>query len=256
MKTLLKALLGIVVVFVLALGAIFIFTADMVTSADEFFAAVKNRDMEKAYTFLSEDFQASTSQADLEQFLEKNLIHKFREASWESRSINGGRGTLTGSITTESGGVVPITLNFVKGDNGWKIYSIQKPASGIQEEATPLQLPSENEQVALVHESTMVFAESVRERNMAIFHSHVSNLSQQQLNVETLEEAFSSFYGLDLTVLEKLAPTFNGKPTLDENGVMLISGFYPTKPQQLHFEHQYIYEGLGWKLMAFSVNIK
>tara|TARA_B110000211_G_C13738493_1_gene403486 strand:+ start:415 stop:561 length:147 start_codon:yes stop_codon:yes gene_type:complete len=47
MNKLVKILLGVVGVFVLAIVAIFFFTADMVTSADEFFAAVKNKDMNR-----------------------------------------------------------------------------------------------------------------------------------------------------------------------------------------------------------------
>ncbi|WP_299178927.1 hypothetical protein [uncultured Neptuniibacter sp.] len=258
MNKLVKILLGIVGVFVLAIVAIFYFTADMVTSADEFFAAVKNKEMNKAYTYLSEDFQASTSQSDLESYLEKNLIHKFKEASWESRSINGGRGSLIGSITTESGGVVPITLSFVKGENGWKIYSIQKPSSGIQEESSPIAMPSEQEQVQLVSKSMQIFAESVNEKSMAKFHSHVSNLWQQQFTIEKFNEAFGGFYdiGVDLTVLSNYSPQFKVKPSIDENGVLVIAGHYPTEPNQVHFEQKYIYEGLGWKLMGFSTNIK
>jgi hypothetical protein len=258
MNKLVKILLGIAGFFILAIAAIFYFTADMVTLTDEFFTAVKNKDMKKAYTYLSEDFQASTSQSELENYLEKNRISKFKEASWGSRSINGGRGTLIGSITTESGGVVPVTLSFVKGENGWKIYSIQKPSSGIHQEASPLQLPSEHKQIGLVNQSILVFAESVNEKSMAKFHSHVSNLWQQQFTVQKFNEVFSPFYelGVDLTILKNYSPIFNRKPSIDENGVMVISGFYPTKPQQFHFEQKYTYEGLGWKLMGFSANIE
>lgn len=257
MNELVKILLGIVGIFVLAIVAIFFCTADMVTSANEFFTAIKNNDMNKAYTHLSEAFQASTSQFDLETYLKKNLIHKFKEASWESRSISGRRGKLIGSITTESGGVVPITLSFVKGENGWKIYSIQKPSPGIQEESSSLEIPSEQELVKLVSESMHVFTESVNDKSMAKFHSHVSNLWQQQFTIEKLNEAFGGFYdiGVDLTSLAYYSPQFKSKPSLDENGVLIIAGYYPTKPNQVHFEQQYVYEGLGWKLISFSVNL-
>ena len=134
MKTLLKVLLGFVGVIVLAISAVFFFTADITEAADEFFFAVKDKDMDKAYSYLSEDFQSGTTKGDLQLYLEKNSLSKFKEANWESRSINDARGDLTGSITTDSGGVVPIALSFIKGDNGWKIHSIQKPSSGVQEE--------------------------------------------------------------------------------------------------------------------------
>ena len=258
MKTFLKILLGIVGAIVIAISAVFFFTSDMVVTADEFFVAVKNKDMDKALAFLSEDFKSGTSKDALQKYLENNSINNFKDASWESRSINNGRGNLVGSITTESGGVVPISLSFVKGDNGWKIYSIQKPSPGIQEDSTQDQMPLEQEMVRLVADSMHVFAESVNEKSMVKFHSHVSNMWQQQITPNKFDEVFAAFYdaGVNLTVLDNYSPQFSGKPNIDENGVLVIAGLYPTKPNQVHFEHQYIYEGLGWKLMGFSTNIK
>jgi hypothetical protein len=258
MNKFVKILLGIVGVIVIAISAVFFFTADMVGAADEFFMAIKNKDMDKAYSYLSEDFKSGTPKDALQRYLEKNSINSFKEASWESRSINGGRGNLVGSITTESGGVVPISLSFVKGDKGWKIYSIQKPSSGIQEESTPVQMPSEQEMVKLVSDSMKLFAESVNEKSMVKFHSHVSNLWQQQFTPEKFDEAFGAFYdlGADLTVLEKYSPQFSTKPNINEDGVLVIAGQYPTEPSKVHFEQKYIYEGLGWKLIGFSTNIK
>jgi uncharacterized protein YxeA len=258
MKKLLKILIGIVCVFVLAIAAAFFFTADMTATADEFFTAVKNKDMEKAYTYLSEDFQSGTTKKDLQEYLKSNSFSKFKEANWQSRSFNGGRGDLTGSIATDTGGVIPITLSFVKEENDWKIYSIQKPSSGIQEETTSIEIPSEQVLVKLVNKSMSVFSDSVNEKSMVKFHSHVSNLWQQQFSPEKFDEAFGSFYELDidLALLESFSPQFSAKPNIDEDGVLLIKGHYPTQPNQVYFEQKYLFEGLGWKLIGFNTNIK
>jgi len=258
MNKIVKIVLGVVGVIILAVAAIFYFTGDMVTAADEFFAAVKQQDMDKAYTYLSEEFQAGTSQSDLVAYFEENRLDQFTQASWTSRSINGGRGVLTGSITTESGGVVPLTLSFVKGESGWKIYAIQKPAAGIREASATTPMPSEQEQIQLVAESMRVFADSVNDKSMAKFHSHISNLWQQQFTVAKLDEAFGGFYdiGVDLKVLDHYNPQFDDKSSIDDNGVLAITGHYPTRPNQVYFAQKYIYEGLGWKLVGFSANIQ
>ena len=127
MKTFLKIIGGLVAIFILAIGAVFFLTGDMVKVGDEFFTALKNNDVPKAYTYLSEDFKVNANENEFKEFVDKNSISSFKESSWEERSINGGRGELTGSITTSNGGVVPIKLSFVKGENGWKIYAIEKP---------------------------------------------------------------------------------------------------------------------------------
>lgn len=258
MNRLAKILLGVIGVVALAFAAIFYFTADMVGAADEFFVAVKDKEIDTAYSYLSDDFKAGTSQSELTAFMEKNQLDNFQEANWQSRSINGGRGDLVGSITTSKGGVVPIAISFVKGQDGWKIYAIQKPSSGLQAESSDLQLPSEKEQVQLVRESMQAFAVSVNEGSMAKFHEYASNLWQQQFSVDDLDQAFGVFYelGADLTVLDGYSPRFNSATSFDEDGFLLIAGHYPTKPNQLQFEQKYIFEGLGWKLAGFSAYIE
>lgn len=258
MSKTLKILTGVAGVIVLAVAAVFYFTAGMVNVADDFFTAVKSKDFAKAYSFVSDDFKASTSEGELGNFLSKYGLLGFKSASWQSRSTSGNRGELTGSVSTESGGVVPIKLNFVKGETGWKIYSLEKPASGLQEKATAGQIPSEEEQVKLVSGAAHVFAVSVNEKNMAKLHAFSSNLMQQQFTIQKLTDAFNPFYklGIDLTLLDKYGPIFDEKASINEDGVLIIKGYYPTKPDKVFFQQKYIYEGLSWKLLGISVEIK
>ena len=46
------------------------------------------------------------------------------------------------------------------------------------------------------------------------------------------------------------------EPKVDDVGVLLLSGYYPTKPSQVYFEHKYIYEGVSWKLVGFKIEAK
>jgi len=258
LKIFLKVLAGIGGVIVLAIVAVMYMTGGMTEIADKFFTAAKSDNYDVAYSFLSEDFQSGTSKEQLKSYLTNNSLDKFEEASWNNRSINGGRGELSGSITTETGGVVPISLSFIKGKDDWKIYSIKKPSSGIQEETMSIKMPSEQEQVVLVSDSMHVFAVSVKEKSMSKMFNHVSNLWQNQFSVDKFDEAFASFYqfGDALLVLDQHSPQFSEKATIDENGVLILKGLYPTKPNQIYFVQKYIYEGLNWKLMGLNVNVK
>ena len=155
-------------------------------------------------------------------------------------------------------GVVPISLSFVKEDKDWKIYSIKKPSSGIQEETHSAQMPSEKKQIKLVSDSMHVFALSIKEKSMLKMFNHVSNLWKKQFSVEKFDETFGSFYkfGDSLMLLDQRSPQFFSKPILNKDGVLIIEGFYSTKPKQLYFEQKYIYEGLSWKLMGFNISVK
>ncbi|MDD1609830.1 MAG: hypothetical protein LUO95_04275 [Methylococcaceae bacterium] len=57
-------------------------------------------------------------------------------------------------------------------------------------------------------------------------------------------------------MLESVAPVLSAEVNIDENGVILLAGYYPTKPSQVQFEQKYIYAGTAWKLVGFSIEAK
>lgn len=253
-----KILVGIVGVLVLAIASVFFFTSGMVDTADDFFKAVKQQDLAKARSYLAEDFKASTDETALKQFLSKGAILNFKEASWSNRQISGGRGELTGSITTESGGVVPIKMVFVKEHDAWKIYSIRKPTAGLQSEESSPSVPAKIDQVALVKQSIHDFVVSVDKKDMNHFHDTISQLWKKQITAGQLNEAFKAIIdsGANWSVLEKFEPIIESGTHVDENGVLTLSGHYPTKPSQVFFKQKYIYEGVAWKLIGFNIQAK
>ena len=244
MRKLIKILSGIVVIVVVVSTTIFYFNSG-VEDAD-------------AYSILSEEFKSSTSLNDLKEYISKNSINNFKESSWESSSINGDRGILTGSVTTQPGSVIPLRLNFVKGEAGWKIYSLQKPSSGAQEEVVESQLPTENEQIELVSRSMNVFAISVNEQSMQKFYDHISALWKKQFSIKKFNEVYGSLFGVgaDLRALNNHTPHLTSKAVINEGGILLLTGHYHTKPSGVLFQQKYIYEGFGWKLLGFSIDFK
>ena len=258
MKKWVKILLGVVAAFVLAIVAVFYFTSGMVDTADAFFQAVKQKDIAKARSYLAEDFKASTDEKALSDFLSKGAIINFKESSWSNRQISGGRGELDGSITTDSGGVVPIKMMFVKENDAWKIYAIQKPTAGLQSEDSSPTAPSKTDQIAMVKQSMRDFIISVEKKDMQHFRSTVSQLWQKQHTTETLNKGFEAILnsGANWQVLDGFAPILSNDAKVDENGILLLAGHYPTKPSQVLFEQKYIYEGLSWKLIGFKIEAK
>jgi hypothetical protein len=92
---------------------------------------------------------------------------------------------------------------------------------------------------------------------LGIVALNVSQLRQKQFTTEKFDQAFKSVLdsGLNRAALEALDPIMAGEPKIDENGVLLLAGYYPAKPQ-VHFEQKYIYEGLSWKLLGFKIQTK
>lgn len=250
----LKIVIGIVVVFVVAVTAMFVLTAGMVDTADAFFDAIKQRDIAKARGYLAEDFKASTDERALTDFLSKGAILNFKEASWPNRQTSGGRGELNGSVTTETGGVVPLKMMFVKENDAWKIYAIQKPTAGLQSEDASPTAPTKSDQVALVKQSVYDFIVSVEKKDMEHFRGSLSRLWQREVTPDALHQAFKSVIDADVNWagLNSLEPVLAADGKVDDAGVLMIAGHYATAPKQIHFEQKFIYEGLAWKLVGFG----
>ncbi|HET6628380.1 MAG TPA: hypothetical protein VFG91_01265 [Woeseiaceae bacterium] len=257
MQKLLKILIGIVAVFALAVAAVFYLTSGMVDTANTFFSALKNGDIATAHTYLSEEFKAGTDEAELKQFLTKSALLQFKEASWSNRQISGGRGELNGAVTTETGGIIPLKLTFITENGDWKIYAIQKPAAGLQIENSQ-GIPDQAEQVALVKRSMHDFAISVNQKSMEHFRTTLSELWQDEVTVDALDQAFGTAYdtGLDFRVFDHFEPVIEPVAALEQYDVLVLTGYFPTEPDQLYFEQKFIYEGFGWKLFGFSFEIK
>lgn len=258
MNKLLKIIIGVVVVILLVIGAVFYFTAGMEETADSFFKSIKNQDIAAARGYLSEDFKASTDETALKEFLSKGALLNFKKASWSNRQISGGRGELDGEVITESGGAVPLKLLFVKENDKWKIYSIQKPTAGLQTVQAAPTVPAKTDQHSLVKRSMHDFAVSVKNKSMVHFRSTVSQLWQKQFTIEKFEEAFGKVYtfGVDFTILDGVEPIIEPVAALGEHGELILKGYFPTKPNQVYFEQKFIHEGVDWKLYGFKFDIK
>ena len=262
MKKQTKFLFGIVVAFVVTISTIvalsFYLTSSIVDTANYFFSAVKQKEITKARNYLAGDFKASTDEKALIEFLSKSAILNFKESSWSKRQVSGDRSELHGSITTDTGGVVPIKMIFVKENDSWNIYAIQKPSAGLQSEDSSPTAPNKANQVSLVKQSMHDFIISVGKKDMEHFRSTVSHLWQQQHTTKTLNKAFEEIInsGGNWEVLEDLTPVLSSDAQIDENEVLLLAGYYTTEPNQVHFEQKYVYEGLSWKLIGFMIEAK
>lgn len=134
----LGALFGVFVLAIVGFVAlIFSATSGMPDTANAFFAAVRAGDMATARDHLSEQFKADTDSSELQQFLAGSALNNVIDTSWSDRKISNDTGEMTGSAETASGGVVPLTMHFVKQNDAWKIHSIIRSPAGVQTDGQP-----------------------------------------------------------------------------------------------------------------------
>jgi len=256
MKKFLVILLVLIVLIVVILTAVFFLTSGIAKSADQFFQAVKDNDLDAAYVQLSEDFKASTSREQFESFMRGTALINYKDASWSSRSISGKTGEVKGSVETADGGTIPVTIKFVKEQGKWKIQFIEKAASGmVQETDTTKTIPEDAVLQKMTDESLHEFALAVNNKDFTDLYNTLSALWQSQITPEKLLEIFKEFVdqSVDLTVLSEYEPVYSEKPRINDDGMLELKGYYPTQPSVTYFTLTYLYEHPNWKLAGIHV---
>ena len=262
-----KKILGGIVIFIVALVAIVMYaTSGMTEVANEFFIHVKTKHYDDAYNMLSEDFQKSTTEDTFKNFLMQNSLTEYKSASWGERSFEGDTGKLAGTIETNSGGSIPLTMNLIKNGDSWKIYSIYKPASGIQTETPSVKIqekkqpviPSKEEINKLTQASILLFANGINAKSMSDFYTNISSFWQKETSIDALDKAFQPFFdaGIDFTVLKELQPIIDKEPLLTKENELIIEGHYPISPSVATFRNIYLNENGQWKLTGFHMVLK
>ena len=256
-----KTLIVIGITAVLVTGAIaliFYLTSGVVKVAESFFSAIEAGDYTKAHNYLSEDFHAATPSEALKSFLEKNALINYSQASWGTRTISGSQGELEGTIATREGGTVPIKMTFVKEKGFWRIQSLWKSEAGVVRGDSRKTIPLDDELGQLANRSMHDLALAIHAKDFTNFYNNIARLWQSQTNKEDLSASFKSFteQGIDLTILDSVNPIFNEKTFIDNDGFLVLQGYYPTTPSTAYFKLKYAYEYPDWKLVSIDVRIK
>lgn len=268
MTTSKKIFLGIGIVAALVaviLGVVFYATSDFPKTANSFLSLVAQGNTAEAYRSTAREFQAGTSKQEFDQFLRATSLTEYETASWSSRSIENDRGTLEGTVTTKSGGKIPMRIEFIKEDGGWKIYSLYKPKGGLTGESGVTEvkptLPADDEAKRLAHESLVSFHQALKEKNFTAFYQSVSPIWKKQTDAVELQKNFQSFIDgqLDLSGVVAAPIQFVEPPSMDENNVLILRGQVPEIPDQsstLTFELNYHPDEGAWKLVGISVKVR
>jgi len=119
-------------------------------------------------------------------------------------------------------------------------------------------MPSDKELKALVFDSLFAFNKAVQDKSFAKFHEQrLSPLFQKQFPLDKFTATFQVFLdkGYDISNIAKSDPVFDKKPAIDSDGLLVVNGYYPTKPNKVTFKLTYINESSEWKLLGINVQV-
>ena len=123
--------------------------------------------------------------------------------------------------------------------------------------AAPPKIPSEVELRAMTLESLLDFNKSVQAADFTILYDSLSKIWQDQTTPAKLKSLFQSFIDkeVDISPIKKVEPVFNKPAEIDSDEVLIVRGYYPTKPKRVIFQLKYYSENSDWKLVGIKIDI-
>lgn len=249
---------GLAVLAGVIIGLVFWFTGGAVDETERFLALIAQDKIEEAYQSTATGFRSQQDSASFAATVKGIGLTRYASASWTNRQIENNRATLEGSVTTTDGGTIPLTIKLVSEGDEWKVLSLTTPAAGaaIADSANrkPV-VPDDNAVRQLVNQTMRSFGQALERSDFGPFYAAISDRWKGQITGEGLSRAFQPLIDQKTNFgnIQNLDPTFGAPPAINQDGLLVASGFYATEPHRARFELKYIYEAPTWKLFGIHV---
>ena len=118
-------------------------------------------------------------------------------------------------------------------------------------------VPSERALEALVKTTLLSFNDANVTGNYEVFHAKLSRPFREQFPVERLARRFQEFNKkhVDFDIVAALKPSYDPAPKVDDDGKLLVKGYFPTEPLQVYFNLEFIPSDGEWKLIGINVKV-
>ena len=102
----------------------------------------------------------------------------------------------------------------------------------------------------------LAFDRAVQQGYFDSFYADMSETFRSQISLDEFEGAFKQMAesGGSIIGIINVRPVFDRASGVDDEGVLKLSGYYPTSPSRLLFDLHYVWEDSSWKLIAFRMN--
>ena len=138
-------------------------------------------------------------------------------------------------------------------------FAIEGPRKTEKEAKETSSIPEEAQLKSLAEKAIVSFGEGVKEKDFSQFYAGIANAWQKQTSPKKLAVAFEDFFDKDIDLpaaIKGLDPIFNHPAEINDEGVLVSKGYYPTKPNRVVFQLKYLEEEGDWKLAGIDIKLK
>lgn len=231
----------------------------------EFNGAIQTKDFTRFYAGLAKLWQEQTTPDKLQEIF-REFIDKQIDISPIGASTPrfNGPAKIDGQGILSASGLYPVrplpvqfTLNYIQESGAWKLVGINvtvAPSSPSPSKA----VPPDTELQPLVTDSLVQFNRAVQSKDFSSLYNSLSRVWQEQTTPEKLKKSFQEFIDKQVNIsgVADAAPKLTPRPTIDNRGVLIVAGEYPTKPSTVNFRLEYLKEADQWKLVGINVTVR
>jgi hypothetical protein len=248
--------------------------ADPVAALRTFFEQIAAGKTQEAYAETAFGFQAGQNERRFEAVVRDLGLSDYQSLHSEPPKIEGNSATVHLEISTRAGKQLPFVITMTNETGAWRVYAIRTPRdpeTGVTENPFTVlgkapeiagksvaEPPEEKEVRRLIRESLLAFDQAVADRSFKEFYGTVSAKWRDRLTEGQLERAFQPFieHQFRVTDVAKTDAVLDRPPALDSEGMLVVSGYYPTQPFKTGFSLKFTYEMPKWKLYGIDVNLQ
>src|SRR5689334_7680134 len=130
------------------------------------------------------------------------------------------------------------------------VLAVAVPMLAVPSARAQNKVPSEPALEALVKSALLSLNDANVTGDYAVFHAKLSKPFREQFSPERLKDTFREFADkhVDYDIIAAYKPVYDKPPSVDDEGKLLIEGYFPTEPKRVHFNLDFIPSDSEWKL--------
>jgi hypothetical protein len=224
---------------------------DLSSLCKEFFQLIKDGQFAEAFHSATNEFQANASPEDFQGFLQDTGLDKAIDFQYGEVHEEGGMAGLQAMATLANQKKLPLLIYAKKVGNEWKIHNITPAANPI----TLPDLPDPASLTAVVQQYMSLFALANQQSDFTALYNLLADIWKVETTPEKLQAAFQNFIDqkINLDFVLGAVPVISEPPTLDDQGFLLVKGYYPSAERNFLFDLVFAYQHPDWKLASLNV---
>jgi hypothetical protein len=242
---------------VLLVGGVFTLTQPVVDASEQFLTLLGRGKIAEAYASAADGFRARQDEASFTGAVKQLGLTDYASAFWHSRQVENQEGTAEGTVTTKSGGTKPVSIRLVRDGGRWAVVGVRYGGVELVTIKAPPPVPPEAELERMVAEALLGFNQAVRARDFTAFYGTLADVWKKETTPQRLQQTFQEFLDKDIDIgpIKDVKPRVAPPAAVNDKGILVVAGHYPTQPSQVRFELEYAQERGGWKLTGIAVSV-